>query len=123
MEISNRLAPEGHKPIGENNSTKILTIVSRKTGALRRVIDDSEDENYAIHEANMHPGEMAIYVTPNEFKGHAPMDFHDFVARKAGHKGKPHWSTTRHALVSPRGEIMHIIEADPSCGDLGEHIA
>lgn len=128
METSNATftvpaAPEGHKPFGHNNPVRLLAIVSRKTGALRRTIDDSEDEQYATHEAAMHPGEMAIYVHPNDFNGRLPEDFHDFVAKKAGHHGKPHWSTTRHAVVSPRGEIMNVIEADPSCGDLGEHVA
>ena len=51
------------------------------------------------------------------------MGFHDYIARKAGFKERPHWSTTRHCLVSPRGEIVNIVEADPSCGDLGEHLA
>lgn len=119
------LEGRGYKPIGDNNPTRILAIVSRKTGALRRTIDDSEDKNYAEHEAMMHPGEMAIYVTPNEYKAHRNnmIGFHDHVARKAGHPNRPHWSTTRHCVVSPRGEVMNIIEADPSCGDLGEHIA
>jgi hypothetical protein len=118
-------APKGFKPIGENNTSKILVVVSRKTGQLRRIIDDSEDSGYDWHEKNMHPGEQAIYVSPNEYKEHrgAMLGFHDLVARKAGFKERPHWSTTRHAVVSPRGEVMNIIEADPSCGDSGEHIA
>jgi len=125
MVISNSApsAPAGYKPIGENHPTKILAVVSRKTGALRRTIDD--DTGYDEHEKNIHSGEVAVYITPNEYKEYAGdvMGFHDFVAQKVGFKQRPHWSTTRHCLVSPRGEVMNIIEADPSCGDLGEHLA
>jgi hypothetical protein len=128
METSNTvpLAPPGHKPIGEHNPNRMLAVVSRKTGQLRRIIDDDDDTAYEKHhETAMHSGEMAIYVHPNDYKQYIgePLKFHDHVARLAGFKERPHWSTTRHAVVSPRGEIMNIIEADPSCGDLGEHLA
>jgi hypothetical protein len=126
MEISNTqpTAPDGFKPHGYKNPTRLMAVASRKTGQLRRLIDDDDNTAYeTIHETHVHPGEMVIYIDPNDYHSRTPEDFHDFIAQKVGHKKKPHWSTTRHALVSPRGEIMNIIEADPSCGDLGEHLA
>jgi hypothetical protein len=125
-DLTASMPDRGLKPVGQNNPTRIMVVASRKTGAFRRVIDDNDDTAYAKHhEPHVHPGEVVIYMHPNDYnqyKGNA-MGWHDHVARAAGFKERPHWTTTRHAVVSPRGEIMNVIEADPSCGDLGEHIA
>jgi len=125
-DLTASMAERGFKPIGQNNPNRIMVVASRKTGALRRIIDDDDDTAYAKHhEPNVHPGEIVHYMHPNEYNQYRgdPTGFHDHVARKTGHPHRPHWSTTRHAVVSPRGEVVNIIEADASCGDLGEHIA
>jgi hypothetical protein len=124
MVTFNPPAPKGHKPFGTNNPVRLMAVVSRKTGQLRRIIDASDDADYEnVHRKHVHPGEMVVYVKPNDYKGRTPEQFADFIAQKAGQKERPHWSTTRHCLVSPRGEIMTVIEADPSCGDSCEHLA
>ena len=105
-------------------ATQVLAIYSKKTGALRRVIDADHDHEYVLHEQITHPGEGFIYVPHSVYDDYInfPFRFHDYVAQQVGFEGRPHHSTTRHAHINEHGEVINIIEADISCGDDGEHL-
>lgn len=106
------------------NATKVLVVYSKATGERRRVIDADNDDEYTWHEANLHPGEGLIYLDHAVYDSfpHAHA-LNDHVARHAGFEKAPDPSTTRHAVVHPDGRVVNIIQADPTCGDSGEHIA
>lgn len=106
------------------NATKIMVVYSKATGERRRVIDADSDDEYQWHIDNLHPGEGCYFHTINHYDtigdGHA---LNDYCAKQAGFPAAPDPSTTRHAVVSPLGIVVNVIHADPTCGDLGEHIA
>ena len=104
-------------------STKYMVILSKATGAMRRIVASGNDDNYKFHLETMHPGEIEIYVDHAEWESFKNVDHmkHE-VAKKIGFDGCPHPSTTRHAHVNEQGVVVNIIEADLTCGDHGSHL-
>ena len=102
-------------------STKYLVVISKKTGLMRRVILTSgTDNDYEEHLKTLHHGEKAIFVPHDQWEKFQHADeMLDHVAKKAGHKGKPHHDVHKYAVVNENDMVVNIIIADPSCGDKG----
>jgi hypothetical protein len=106
------------------DTTRVLVIVSRTTGAIRRIIDADLELEYQHHINNVHLGEMALYLTHTEFANiRTAKMLKTYVARLAGFYNAPSASSQRHVLLCPEGHVVRAVVADTTCGDNGEHIA
>ena len=101
-------------------ATKVMVIISKKTGLLRCVHDHEHDSTYETFEKNAHPGEQVLYITHEEYDKFAEQhldNFKDFIAQKAGFKERPDESQHRYAHVDPDGNLVNVLIGDKTCGD------
>ena len=105
------------------NVSKVLIIISKATGKIRRIIDADNDVEYAHHEYHMHPGEQDLYLSHEVYDNIETVDaLHHLAATEAGFPRAPHHKETRHAHVDHNGVVINIVEADLTCGDSGAHL-
>lgn len=98
----------------------VAAIYSKKTGWLRRLIYPW----VAAHGHYVHPGEAILFLAPDHYSSfnHFP-DLELHVHATAGTDPSKVAAATEHYVVGPDGTIHSLLRADPSCGDLGEHVA
>jgi hypothetical protein len=104
-------------------ATKVMVVLSKATGLFRRVYDHDDDNDYLQLMGQLHPGEIVVFLTHEEFDNFEDLDnFCDYVAQKVGFEKAPSHEEVRHAHVDDDGVVINFIRADLTCGDSGKHL-
>jgi hypothetical protein len=101
-----------------------MVVFSKATGERRRVIDADHDDEYALHIAVLHPGEGYMFINHVDYDSFLDAHAlnHHVATVGAGKDAAPHPRASVHEVVHPKGHVVNVIHADPTCGDSGEHI-